>query len=47
LQVIGEAFDEASTLRLTAELNPDVVVLGHSPPGLSGLQVMARLHETR
>lgn len=45
MRVIGEAADGAETLRLAAELNPDVVVLEVLLPDLDGAQVTARLHE--
>lgn len=42
-EVVGEAANGTETLALTAELQPDVVVLDISMPDESGLQVAARL----
>jgi two-component system, NarL family, response regulator NreC len=43
LVVVGEACDGAETLRLAAELAPDVVVLDVSMPDLNGIEVTRRL----
>jgi DNA-binding NarL/FixJ family response regulator len=45
MRVVGEACDGPAALALAAELNPDVVVLEASLPGLDGAQVTARLRE--
>ena len=47
VHVIGEAADGPDVLRLAAELNPDVVVVEVSLPGLDGAQVTARLRQAR
>ena len=43
IDVIGEAADGPSALRLVRELRPDLVVLDNSMPGLSGLDVSRKL----
>jgi DNA-binding NarL/FixJ family response regulator len=43
LEVIGQASDGQSALRLASELNPDVIVLDLSMPGIDGLQVAQAL----
>jgi DNA-binding NarL/FixJ family response regulator len=47
VQLVGEAADGPDALRLAAELDPDVVVVEVSLPGLDGAQVTARLREAR
>jgi DNA-binding NarL/FixJ family response regulator len=39
VEVIGHASDGQSALRLAAELNPDVIVLDLSMPGINGVRV--------
>ncbi len=46
LEVVGEAEDGAETLRLAAELAPDLVLLDISMPGESGIATARRLKET-
>jgi DNA-binding NarL/FixJ family response regulator len=41
--VIGEATDGPSALRLASELNPDVIVLDLSMPGMNGVRVAQSL----
>jgi len=43
--VVGKATDGHAALRAAQLLQPDVVVLDISMPGMSGLEVAARLHE--
>lgn len=43
IQVIGEAGDGAETLRLVAELAPDVLVLDMEMPNLKGVEVARQL----
>jgi DNA-binding NarL/FixJ family response regulator len=43
LEVVGEAGDGAETLRLAAELAPDLVLLDVSMPGESGIKTAVRL----
>lgn len=45
LEVVGEAGDGAETLRLAAELSPDLVLLDVSMPGESGIATARRLKE--
>jgi DNA-binding NarL/FixJ family response regulator len=45
MQVIGEAGDGPATVAMTADLDPDVVVVDVSMPGLSGAEVAAKLKE--
>jgi DNA-binding NarL/FixJ family response regulator len=47
MRVVGEAGDGPTALALAAELDPDVVVLDASLPGLDGAQVVPRLREGR
>ncbi len=47
LEVVGEAADGVEALARAAELDPDVVVVDISMPGLTGAQVTARLKEAR
>ena len=43
-QVVGEANDGLSALRLVEELEPDVVLLDLEMPGLHGLETAAEIH---
>lgn len=45
IQVVGEAEDGLGAVSLAESLRPDVVVLDLSMPGLSGLEVLARLRQ--
>jgi two-component system invasion response regulator UvrY len=45
MQVVGEAVDGESALRLNRELRPDVVLLDVCLPGLSGFEVTTRLKQ--
>lgn len=47
MSVIGEAVDGPTAVALTAELDPDIVVVDVSMPGLNGAQVTALLREVR
>lgn len=47
LEVVGEAADGPTALDRAAELDPDVVVVDVSMPGLNGAQVTVRLKEAR
>jgi DNA-binding NarL/FixJ family response regulator len=43
IEVVGEAADGASALRLANELKPDVIVLDLSMPGMNGIRVAQAL----
>jgi two-component system response regulator NreC len=45
LEVVGEAGDGSETLRLAADLSPDLVLLDVSMPGESGIATARRLRE--
>jgi two-component system, NarL family, response regulator NreC len=47
MEVIGEAADGATALRLATDLDPDVVVVEVFLPDLDGAQVTERLRESR
>jgi two-component system, NarL family, invasion response regulator UvrY len=47
LSVIGEASSAAETLRLDAQLRPDVIVLDIALPGVSGVEILRRLLSRR
>ena len=45
MQVIGEAGDGAQAVRLVRELQPDIVLLDLSMPGMDGLTALKRMHD--
>jgi len=45
IHIAGEAADGETAIRLNRELNPDVVLLDISLPGLSGFEVTSRLKQ--
>jgi len=45
LQIVGEAGDGETALKMNRELRPDVVLLDVSLPGLSGFEVTTRLKQ--
>ena len=45
LHVVGEASSGAEALALTRKLTPDILLLDVAMPGLSGLEVVQRLHD--
>jgi DNA-binding NarL/FixJ family response regulator len=47
LEVVGEAADGPEALAKAADLDPDVIVVDVSMPGMNGAQVTARLKEAR
>ncbi len=46
IEVVGEAGEGPTALRLAAEHHPDVILLDLKLPGLDGLAVLAELHNT-
>ena len=45
VRVVGEAGDAATGVEQIAELQPDVVLLDLSLPGLDGLEAIPRIHD--
>ena len=43
-ELVGEAIDGATALRLVEELQPDVVLLDVRMPGIDGLEALERIH---
>ena len=43
IRVVGEAGDGVESIRLVAELKPDIVVLDLAMPGLDGLEALPRM----
>ena len=46
IEIVGEAGDGETAIRLNREVKPDVVLLDISLPGLSGLEVTTRLKQS-
>lgn len=46
VQVVGEATDGQETLRRATELQPDVILLDISMPGIDGVEVTQQIQET-
>ena len=46
VQVVGQASDGIQALKTVAELKPDVLILDLAMPEMSGLEVLARIHES-
>ena len=46
VQVVGQASDGIQALKTVAELKPDVLILDPAMPEMSGLEVLARIHES-
>jgi two-component system response regulator DesR len=47
VEVIAEASDGASAAATAIEMQPDVVLMDLSMPGLSGIEAMVRIHRRR
>ena len=47
MQVVGEAADGHAVLRLTAELQPDIVLMDISMPGMNGIEALRHLIKDR
>ena len=47
IEIVGEAGNGETAIRLNRELHPDVVLLDICMPGLSGLEITARLKHAR
>jgi DNA-binding NarL/FixJ family response regulator len=45
MEVVGEAYDGANAVHEVIELQPDVVVMDVSMPGMGGIEATARIHE--
>ena len=45
IQIVGEAGDGETALRLNRQVRPDVIVLDVSLPGMSGFEVTSRLKQ--
>lgn len=45
MQVVGEAGDGSSTLQLVTELQPDLILLDLTMPGLGGLEILPLLRQ--
>jgi NarL family two-component system response regulator YdfI len=44
IELVGDAPDGASAVRLTGEVQPDVVLMDLRMPGLDGMQALAQIH---
>ena len=44
-EIVGEATDGAAAVKLTEQLQPDVILVDLRMPGMDGLEAIARIHE--
>lgn len=47
IEVVGEAADGAEALRLTDDLDPDIIALDIGMPGMDGIRMCQTLHERK
>ena len=45
IEIVAEASDAASAIRIIRDHKPDLVILDYSMPGLTGLEVMQTIKE--
>lgn len=45
IEIVGEAGDGETGIKLVAQLKPDIVVLDYSMPGLSGLELLSTIKQ--
>jgi NarL family two-component system response regulator YdfI len=45
IDLVGEAVDGASAVRLTQELHPDVVLMDLRMPGMDGIAALEEIHQ--
>jgi DNA-binding NarL/FixJ family response regulator len=45
LEVVGQAKDGQTTVALTRDVNPDIIVMDVSMPGLNGIEATRQIHQ--